>query len=241
MKASFVIPAYNSAEWLNHAVESCLNQEPIGADAKSLPEIEIVIVNDGSKDSTADYLAWLAKQGHGEKVKIITNEINLGRSASRNKGNLAASGDFLMVLDADDINAPLRAALTAKRFAAGAQFVHGAANRMDAVGRDLGMMPTDVFNREKAIETMTNRIVHSTVAYTKAFAEKYPYPVGEAARLGLDDWACFLTAAMDGVKFEWIPSSLCAYREGVGISVERDEAFVRKFKESFLASMKVPA
>jgi len=235
VRLSFVIPAHNSAAWLNAAVESCLGQ--------TYKDIEIVIVNDASTDSTPDYLAWLAKQGHGEKLKIISNEINLGRSASRNIGNRAASGDVLLVLDADDVAAPRRAELTAAKFKKGAVFVHGACHRMDAVRRDMGLMETDVFNREKALETLTNRIVHSTVAYSREFADKYPYPEsGDAARLGLDDWACFIAAAMDGVKFDFIPSPIAAYRDGVGISSNRDEAEVLKFKKEFLAKLTaVPA
>lgn len=233
MRLSFVIPTFNCGEWIGASVGSCLVQ--------THKDVEVVIVDDGSTDSTKDYLAWLEKQGHGDKVKIISNPKNLGRSASRNIGNAAATGEAILVLDADDVCAPTRAALSAKRFEAGSVFVHGAANRMDAVGRDLGMMPTDVFNRERAIEKMTNGIVHSTVGYLKSFAEKYPYPGGDAAKLGLDDWACFISAALDGVKFDYIPHALAAYRDGIGISSNRDEADVRKFKEGYLSQFRVAA
>lgn len=233
MKLSVIIPTFNAAEWLHPAVDSALKQ--------TYEDLEVVVVNDASTDSTSDYLAWLCKQNHGEKLKIISNEINLGRSASRNLGNKAASGNVLLVLDADDIAHPRRAELTAVKFKDGATFVHGAAHRMDAVRRDLGLMPTDVFDKKKALETLTNGIVHSSCAYTKAFAEKYPYPEGEAAALGLDDWACFITAAIDGVKFTYIPTPILAYREGIGISSNRDEKKVKEYKTSFLESLKVPA
>lgn len=228
---SFVIPSYNCAPFLPHAVDSCLQQ--------THKNIEVVVVNDASTDSTPDYLAWLGKQG--KPVKIINNEKNLGRSASRNWGNNAASADIIAVLDADDLATPRRAELTLAKFKAGAVFVHGAAHRMDPVGRDLGMMPTDVFSKAKAIETLTNGIVHSTVAYKKDFAMRYLYQGGDVARLGIDDWACFLTAAMDGVKFDYIPSPLCAYREGVGITAVRDEAEVLKFKKAWMEGYAIKA
>ncbi len=238
---SFVIPAYNSAEWLNHAVSSCLAQVNTVKDKLvSNKDIEIVIVDDASTDSTPDYLAWLEKQGH-KKLIIIRNEKNLGRSVSRNIGNRAASGDFLMVLDADDLAAPKRAELTAAKIKAGSVFVHGACHRMEALGHSLGEMPADVFNKDKALSELTNGIVHSTVGYTKDFAAKYPYQDGDVARLGLDDWACFLTAAMDGVRFDFIPTPLGAYRVGDGISLTRSESEVRKFKEGFVSAWKVPA
>jgi hypothetical protein len=125
-----------------------------------------------------------------------------------------------------------------EKFKKGAEFVHGEAVKMDAVGRDLGMMATEVFSKEKALETLTNRIVHSSVAYSKDFAKRYPYLGGEVAKLGLDDWACFLMAALDGVRFEYVTSPLCVYREGVGISATRDEAEVLKFKEDFVEGLK---
>lgn len=233
MKLSFVLPTFNNAAFLHPAVDSCLQQ--------THKDIEVIIVDDGSKDSTHHYLNWLENQGHGDKVKIIRHGVNLGRSAARNAGNRLASGEAILVLDADDIAHPKRAELTAKKLEEGAEFVHGAAHKMDAVRRDLGLMETDVFDKEKALATLTNRIVHSTVAYSKAFAEKYPYPVGDAERLGLDDWACFIAAALDGVKFEYIPTPLCAYRQDVGVTAERDEAEVKKFKEAFLNSLKVAA
>jgi glycosyltransferase involved in cell wall biosynthesis len=224
MKLSFVIPAHNAAPYLHPAVDSCLIQ--------TYKDIEVVIVDDCSTDSTPDYLAWLEAQ-KDPRVKIIRNEKNLGRSVSRNWGNNAATGQVICVLDADDINAPRRAELVVPKFKAGAMFVHGAAHRMDPVGRDLGMMPTDVFNKEKALETLTNGIVHSSVAYTKEFAMKYTYQAGDVARLGLDDWACFLGAALDGVRFEYVPVPLCAYRDGVGITAVRSESEVTAFKKSY--------
>lgn len=226
MKVSVVIPSYNCSHYLHHAVDSALTQ--------TYKDIEVVIVNDASTDSTSDYLAWLSKQ-NDPRVKIINNEKNLGRSESRNVGNAAASGDIIMVLDADDLCTPKRAEITVAKFTDGVQFVHGAAHKMDPVGRDLGLMPTDVFNKEKALETMTNGIVHSSVAYTKEFAAKYKYPSGELAKLGLDDWACFLTAAMDGVKFEYTPAALCVYRYGVGIESARNMDEVMKAKKAYLA------
>ncbi len=235
MKLSFVIPTYNSAEYLHPAVDSCLQQ--------THKDIEIIIVDDGSADSTSDYLAWLEKQGHGDKIKIIRNEKNVGRSASRNIGNRAATGDIIAVLDADDVAAPRRAELTVARFKSGAQFVHGAAHQMDCVGRDRGMVETDVFNMEKAIESLSVGMVHSTVAYSKELAARFPYLEGEPARLGVDDFTIILPMAFEGIKFEYIPSPLAAYRmNDFGITAQRDNAQVVAFKRGFADSLRaVPA
>ena len=162
MKLSFVIPCHNSVEYLHPAIDSCLMQ--------SYENIEIVVVDDCSSDSLQDYVVWAKKQEWANRVKFIRNEKNLGRSASRNIGNAAATGDIIAVLDADDLSMPKRAELTVAKFKAGSVLVHGAAYKTDAVGRDLGMEQTDVFNKEKALEVLSAGIVHSTVAYSKDLA-----------------------------------------------------------------------
>lgn len=234
MKISFVLPAHNNSEYLHAAVESCL--------AQTYKDIEIVIVDDASTDSTPDYIAWAKAQEWASKCVFIRNEKNLGRSASRNIGNRAASGEILAVLDADDLNSPKRAELTVARFKAGSVFVHGAAHKTDAVGRDKGMMETDVFNLDKAVSALSAGIVHSTVAYSKELALKYPYLEGDPARLGVDDFTVFMMMAFDGVKFDYIASPLAAYRlNEFGITNKRDDEEVVNFKKGFIDGLKVAA
>lgn len=228
MKLSFIIPAFNNAEFVHCAVESALEQ--------TYKDIEVVLVDDCSTDSTPDYLAWLEKQGHAN-LKIIRNEKNMGRSFSRNLGNRTAAGDILAVLDADDIAAPRRAELTVAKFRSGAEFVHGGAYLMGVTGTDLGMVETDVFNLDKAIASASAGIVHSTVAYSRGLANRYPYLEGEPARLGVDDFTVFMQMAFDGVKFTYIPSPLAAYRQNEnGIVAKRDNDEVLNFKRGFLKS-----
>lgn len=234
MNLSFIIPTYNSAEYLHPAIESCLQQ--------TYPHVEVVVVDDCSTDSTPDYVAWAKKQEWANRVIFIRNEVNMGRSASRNIGNAAATSGILAVLDADDLSTPRRAELTVAKFKAGSVFVHGSAHKMDPVGREMGMVGTDVFNRDKAAEVLSAGIVHSTVAYTKTLAQRYPYLAGEPARLGVDDFTIFMPMAFDGVKFDYIPTALAAYRiNEFGVSAQRDNAEVVAFKRGFVDSLKVVA
>ena len=228
---SFVIPTHNNAEFLHPAIESCLGQ--------TYKDIEVVVVDDCSTDSTPDYVAWAKTQEWSDKVRFIRNEKNLGRSASRNIGNEAAFGGIIAVLDADDLCAPKRAELTVAKFKAGSVFVHGAAHEMDAVGRDRGMVPTDVFSLDKALEGLTAGIVHSTVAYSKTLAQRFPYQDGDIARLGVDDFTLFMTMALNGVKFDYIDSPLSAYRINEnGITAKRNEEEVRKFKKAYIDALR---
>jgi len=90
---SILIPCYNCELWLAEALESAL--------AQSWKNIEVIVVDDGSTDSS---LA-IAKTFESHDVKVICQP-NLGASAARNKALKEAKGDFIQYLDADDILAP---------------------------------------------------------------------------------------------------------------------------------------
>jgi len=93
---SVVIAVHNGKEHLPEAVEGVLRQ--------TLGDLELIIVDDGSTDGTAEYLRSLTDP----RVRVITNERNLGVYKSRNRGNAAARGEFLAVHDHDDVSSPDR-------------------------------------------------------------------------------------------------------------------------------------
>lgn len=85
---SIIIPAYNAAATLKATIESCLNQ--------IVSPCEIIVVNDGSSDGTAEVAA-----SFGNAVRYFCLE-NGGVSRARNNGAAAAQGEWLLFLDADD-------------------------------------------------------------------------------------------------------------------------------------------
>lgn len=88
MLVSIIIPTYNRAGTIERAVDSAL--------AQTWSATEIIVVDDGSVDST---LKVLAK--YGEKIRVIAQK-NQGPSAARNAGIRAAQGDVISFLDSDD-------------------------------------------------------------------------------------------------------------------------------------------
>lgn len=96
-RISVVIPAYNAAPTLPATLDSVL--------AQSRPAEEVIVVDDGSTDATADILA-----AYGNRITIVTQP-NGGLAAARNAGCAAASGDLIAFLDADDICEPERLAV----------------------------------------------------------------------------------------------------------------------------------
>ena len=91
---SIIIPAYNVEEWVAEAVDSAL--------AQTYPRVEVVVVNDGSTDGTAEIIA-----GYGDRIVVVEQE-NRGLGAARNSGLRAAHGSLIGLLDADDIWLPER-------------------------------------------------------------------------------------------------------------------------------------
>jgi len=89
---TFVIPCYNSAEYMDHSIASLLTGSP---------DIEIIIVDDGStKDDTAAKADQWQRE-HPDVIKVIHQE-NKGHGGAVMAGIRAASGVYLHVLDSDD-------------------------------------------------------------------------------------------------------------------------------------------
>lgn len=97
MFLSIIVPVYNAQTYLNQCIESLLNQNISNND------YEIICINDGSADTSAEILDDYSNNYSNIVVKHKTNS---GVSASRNEGIKIARGDYLWFVDADDFIAP---------------------------------------------------------------------------------------------------------------------------------------
>ncbi len=86
---SLVIPTFNRADLIGETIDNALSQ--------TMPFSEILIVDDGSTDHTAQTLA-----GYGERIKVISTK-NQGVQAARNVGVAAAQGEYVTLCDSDDL------------------------------------------------------------------------------------------------------------------------------------------
>lgn len=89
---SVVIPVYNGEEYVEHCVLSVLNQ--------TYPDLEIIIVDDGSIDNTFKICSNL--QAMDERIKLYKNDANMGLPHSRDIGISESKGEFITFVDADD-------------------------------------------------------------------------------------------------------------------------------------------
>ena len=85
---SVIIPNYNYAQYLREAIDSVL--------AQTYPNVEIIVVDDGSTDGSKEIL-----NSYGDRIRAFFQQ-NQGVSAARNFGVSMSRGDFIAFLDADD-------------------------------------------------------------------------------------------------------------------------------------------
>ena len=96
MNFSVLIPAFNARSFIEEALDSVASQ--------TLKPREIIVVDDGSNDDTGDAVERWALRRRTE-VKLIRQE-NQGVSVARNRGIATAAGDWIALLDADDVWLP---------------------------------------------------------------------------------------------------------------------------------------
>jgi len=97
-KVSVVMPVFNGERYLKESIESILNQ--------TFKDFEFIIVDDGSTNRTAEILKDYTKRD--PRIKIITNEKNIGLTKSLNKAIKIVQGEYIARQDADDVSLPQR-------------------------------------------------------------------------------------------------------------------------------------
>ncbi len=97
-KLSFIIPLYNSAKWMDKCLRSVLNQDI------PLEQMEIICVNDGSPDNSADFAREYVKE-YPDTI-VVLDQKNQGPSGARNTGMRRAMGKYLCFVDPDDFVEP---------------------------------------------------------------------------------------------------------------------------------------
>lgn len=91
-KISIIVPVYNSEAYVAQTIESLIEQ--------TLKEIQIILVNDGSKDNSGEICEEYAKRD--ERIQVV-HKPNGGLADARNAGMKVVNAQYIMFLDADDL------------------------------------------------------------------------------------------------------------------------------------------
>ncbi|WP_019551911.1 glycosyltransferase family 2 protein [Propionispira raffinosivorans] len=92
---SIVMPIYNAEKYVSQAIDSVLNQ--------TLSDFELILINDGSTDKSAEICASYARDD--QRIKLI-HQNNGGICSARNKGLTLARGEYIAFIDNDDVYLP---------------------------------------------------------------------------------------------------------------------------------------
>lgn len=186
-KVSIIIPCYNQAHFLPDAIKSALAQTYHG--------IEIIVVNDGSTDNTSEVAGQFP-------VKLIEQE-NKGLAAARNAGIKAASGEWILPLDADD---KIHASFISKTIGKG----DIVATLVETFGKEHRLWK---FGRDQPFHS--DFLKMNQMAYCCLYKKEIWEVVGGYdidMKDGYEDWDFWIRATREGYKVHRVMEFLFHYR-----------------------------
>ncbi len=197
---SVVIPAFNAGEAIRQAIDSALEQ--------THRPLEVLVVDDGSTDRTADIVG-----AYPSPVRLIKKS-NGGPASARNLGGRTARGDWLAFLDADDWWLPTKLdrqlSLAASPDIA---VIHGLTNT-SRPGTPAEITFDDLWNY--------NWIANSSVLIRRSVFETIGELNEDRQLISVEDYNLWLRVAAAGWRIVTCPEALTHYTRGIGISSDLD-------------------
>jgi glycosyltransferase involved in cell wall biosynthesis len=181
---SVIVPTYNTITYLPDAIESILKQ--------TFEDFEIILVNDGSTDSTAQW----AKKLTDPRIRYIHQE-NKGLSAARNTGIDLAQGRYIALLDADDLWVPTKLEKQVALLDANPEvgMVHSWALFIDGQGRSTGR----IWKTQAQGMALSHLLHRNDVAVSSVLVRRECFAlVGgfDTSLRSLEDWDMWLRLAV---------------------------------------------
>ncbi len=203
-KVSVIMPVYNTAQFLPQCIESILSQ--------TFPDFELICVNDGSTDNSADVLAAYVNQD--KRVKVITQQ-NQGLSIARNSGLSNAASDFIAFADSDDYYAPnflellVKAQQEYNADIAGCDFqkIRNAEDVLKPVDKATPKFYPDALK----VLLHKNNFIHFNV-WNKLYKRDVIGDMQFVPHIYYEDWVFNCCMFEKAANFVWIKEKLYAYR-----------------------------
>lgn len=203
---SVIIPVYNAAATLRQTLAS--------VEAQSYRNFEVVVVNDGSSDQSAEIIEEWMRESELE-LQMISQQ-NQGLGASRNRGIEAAKGDWIALLDADDIWDEHKLANILKCLEGDtAEVIYHRV--LNFSGNKKHPRATSPVRDIHELLTNSNPLVPSAVLIKRSAALQHPF--SEKRELhGAEDLHLWVRLLAAGVRFKFEPGALTLYRVEGGMS-----------------------
>ena len=203
---SVILPAYNAEKTVEEAVESVLSQ--------TYTKFELIVIDDASTDGTKAIIESLAEKD--PRIRVISNEKNLGVLKTRLKGIRSAFGKWIAFIDSDDMWATDKLAKqVAVQNEQASYLVFTGTGFIGSNGKELSWefhVPSEVTYKQLLRQ---NVIPNSSVLVMKDIFLKYT-PVSEDHRDIHEDYACWLLMLKEGYKVSGIDEPLVTYRISKG-------------------------
>lgn len=196
---SIIMPAYNAEKTLDYAVRSVL--------AQTYKDFELIIINDCSKDKTAELIQALMREDG--RIRMLNNDKNKGVSVTRHRGVEVAVGEWLAFLDSDDAWVPdklekqvvLQRETGASLLFTGSSFINADGKKIDAILH----VPERIGYRKLLKQ---NLISNSSVLIRKSLYQKHE-SMGDNMH---EDFTCWLKVLRSGEIACGINEPLLIYR-----------------------------
>lgn len=202
---SILISAYNEEKYIQACIESCLEQ--------TYTNIEIVLVNDGSTDSTLEIINQHYQKDF--KVKIIELKENIGKINGFNSAFQASKGEYIAIMGADDICYPQRIEISLKYLTQNYEMVCSDLDEINSKGKIIknsiiksqyGSLKPEDFSPKELIENP--KVYGGTILLTRKLADKiFPLKI----TFSHEDWYIPIIASLHS-KISYINQPLICYR-----------------------------
>lgn len=194
---SVIIPTRNRAMYLPTALRSVFDQ--------TFPNIEIVVVDDGSTDETAQILTEM-----NGRVRAIRLD-GVGVSAARNRGIQEAQGDYIQFLDDDDTLDPQKIELQVRLLDrhTGVDVAYCGWTYVDEHGHPLHAIAAPESVETEDLVASNPFIVHALLIRRTCFDHVGDF---DESLTAAEDWDMWVRIALAGHRFAGIPRPLCRYR-----------------------------
>lgn len=230
-KISVQIIAYNVERFIEEAVRSVM--------AQNFEDFELIVVEDGSKDKTWEILKQLEHKLNDPRFKLFTNIVNKGVRASRQRTLVESKGEYVAILDSDDVSLPNRLQSQVDYLEAHSDVVAVAslAEVIDESGKILRNSAW-IANAEHIYYNLhfRNCLTHSSMMYRRAILEE----VGGFNLEFAEDYDVYSKLMCLG-RIEILPEYLIQYRQSgnQATNIHKPELWKNAFKISQTAIEKV--
>ena len=196
---TIIIPTYNHGKYIERSIQCALDQ--------TYPNVEIIIIDDGSTDDTRARL-----QQFGSRIVYHRKE-NAGLGAARNTGIELSNGEYLQFLDADDCIAPEKLERQVSILDAHCELavVYSDCSCTDHDGRPIENTSHPLSETDSALAVLVRRNLFSVHAALVRRSWVIDAGLFDVSRVAQEDWELWLQISLLGGLFRYVPGNHSHY------------------------------